>query len=279
MCLLLIAYRQHPHFPLLLLANRDEFFRRPSAPAHRWRDREIIAGRDLEAGGTWLGTAPHGRVAAVTNMREPGAAEPPGVRSRGEIPLDFLSGGLSPAGFADVLAGPRYRGFNAVLYDHRQQPQLMCAGNRHTPFAIAPGYHGISNGAPDAPWPKVERGRSALAQLVAELLQAPDRPLGEENFVQPALALLADERRAPDADLPDTGIGLPLERALSSIFVRIEADDLDAADGSPAPLDSGYGTRASTLLAVDAAGGTQLWEQAYQHGQPVGETLHFNTVA
>ena len=266
MCLLLIAYQQHPRYPLILLANRDEFYRRPTAPGAPWEDGVITAGRDLEAGGTWLGVTPRGRVAAVTNIREPGTPEPPGVLSRGEIPVNFLRGSQTPERFSSAINGTRYRGFNALLFDLRAKEPLVCAGNRHAPFAMTPGVHGISNGAPDAPWPKVRNGSRCLAQLVGAL---PDR-LDTENFVTPALALLADDTRAPEPQLPDTGVGTAMESALSSIFVHIHDGEL--GDTS---LSGGYGTRASTLVAVNTDGGIQLWEQTYTDGRVTGELRHF----
>ncbi|WP_406828338.1 NRDE family protein [Microbulbifer sp. ARAS458-1] len=276
MCLLLIAYRQHPKFPLLLLANRDEFYARPTEPAHPWPNSPITAGRDLQAGGTWLGITPGGRVAAVTNIREPQVPEPEGALSRGEIPVRFLEGEESPAAFAKGLAGQRYRGFNALLFDARllaggAAASLVCAGNRHQPFAITAGVHGISNGAPDAPWPKVTHGCRALAELAATL---PDS-LGQDNFVTPALKLLADHRRAATEQLPDTGVGEALESALSPIFVRITADD--AMPDSP--LSAGYGTRLSSLVAVDADGGAQFWEQGYTDGLVSGPPQYFQLPA
>src|SRR5690606_33513946 len=108
--------------------NRDEFYRRPTAPAQPWEDGNVVAGRDLEAGGTWLGIAPGGRVAAVTNMREPGAPEPADLLSRGEIPIGFLTGNTNPTSYAHALPGARYRGFNALLFDPRAEPPLVCAG-------------------------------------------------------------------------------------------------------------------------------------------------------
>lgn len=269
MCLLLIAYRQHTRYPLLLLANRDEFYRRPSAPAQPWEHSGIVAGRDLEAGGTWLGIAPGGRVAAVTNIREPGAPEPPQVLSRGEIPAGFLASAISPTAYATALPGPRYRGFNALLFDPRAAQPLVCAGNRHRPFGITPGFHGISNGAPDDPWPKVTRGCDSLAALLQDL----PHTLDEKNFVAPALALLADAKRAPQSQLPETGVGAAMESALSAIFVRITPEDLDARD-RPAMAD-GYGTRASTLVAIDSDGGAQLWEQGFADGRVSGALRHF----
>ncbi|MBY6190166.1 NRDE family protein [Microbulbifer agarilyticus] len=272
MCLLLIAYRQHPQFPFIVLANRDEFYARATQVAGPWHDQPITAGRDLEAGGTWLGVAPNGRVAAVTNMREPQMPEPADVLSRGEIPVNFLTGEQTPSAFAQGIEGPRYRGFNTLLFDAHllsddHNPALVCAGNRHQPFAITAGVHGISNGAPDSPWPKVIHGCTALSKLTAGL---PNR-LDENSFVTPALDLLADTRRAPVDELPDTGVGEALESALSSIFVRIL--DGDAPPGTP--LSTGYGTRVSSLVAVDRDGGIQFWEQGYENGQRSGAPRHF----
>lgn len=272
MCLLLIAYRQHPRYPLLLLANRDEFYRRPAARAHCWEDREIIAGRDLEAGGTWLGITPTGRVAAVTNIREPGVPEPDGALSRGEIPVNFLAGERSPASYARELPSARYRGFNTVLFDPHASTPLVCAGNRHAPFAMDTGVHGISNGAPDAPWPKVIDGCRSLSRLVAVLSQE----VNEESFADPALALLTDSTRAPAEQLPDTGVGQPMESALSPIFVRIDETDANGNLDDLGGLRAGYGTRASTLVAVDSDGGIQLWEQTYVDGQVSGIPRHFS---
>ncbi|GAB2509898.1 NRDE family protein [Microbulbifer agarilyticus] len=272
MCLLLIAYRQHPQFPLLVLANRDEFYARATQAAAPWHDRAITAGRDLEAGGTWLGVAPNGRVAAVTNMREPQVPDPSDPLSRGEIPVNFLTDEQTPCAFAQGIQGPRYRGFNSLLFDANlldddRNPALVCAGNRHAPFAITAGVHGISNGAPDSPWPKVIHGCAALAKLTADLPNA----LDENSFVTPALNLLADTRRAPRTELPDTGVGEALESALSSIFVHIVDGDVPAGT----PLATGYGTRVSSLVAVNRDGGIQFWEQGYENGQLSGKARHF----
>ncbi|WP_237062959.1 NRDE family protein [Microbulbifer zhoushanensis] len=270
MCLLLFAYRTHPHYPLLLAANRDEFFARPTAAADHWGDSGVVAGRDLEAGGTWAGAAA-GRVAAVTNIREPQVPSPTAPLSRGDIPRDFLLGPDKPREFAAQLAAERYRGYNALLFQLGEQPELVCAGNRHPAFAFAPGVHGISNGAPDAPWPKVVRGRAQLAQLVAGL----GTGLGQDNFVTPALALLGDRQPASVQELPDTGVGRALERALSPMFVHIERGELAVPrDGDKTPPDV-YGTRASTLVAVDRDGVTQFWEQTFTETGQSGPLRHF----
>ncbi|WP_444946035.1 NRDE family protein [Microbulbifer sp. VTAC004] len=271
MCLLLFAYRCHPEYPLLLIANRDEFYARPTAPAAQWNTGSLVAGRDLEAGGTWAGISP-GRVAAVTNIREPGTPEPDNAFSRGEIPVNFLTGMSTPEQFARTLQGPRYRGFNALLFDLRAEHPLTCAGNRHTPFLFTAGVHGISNGAPDAPWPKVEKGKAGLERIVQNI----KGPISGHNFVEPALSLLQDRQRAADANLPKTGVGLSLERALSSIFVQINhREKLLPAGTKTDNLTGGYGTRASTVVAFNRNGASQLWEQTFENGEPQGPLRHF----
>lgn len=269
MCLLLFAYRCHPDYPLLLAANRDEFYRRPSAPAAPWEGSGMVAGRDLEGGGTWAGIA-RGRAAAVTNIREPQVPTPKDPLSRGDIPRDFLRGHSTPSAFATSLTDQRYRGFNALLFQLGAGDELVCAGNRHKPFTFTAGVHGISNGAPDAPWPKVEKGRAGLARLLRGL----DGQLDEENFVEPALAILRDRAPAPRQDLPHTGVGRELELALSPIFVQVErGDDFPAAATADSP--GAYGTRASTLMAVHRSGRTELWEQNYESGDVAGPVRHF----
>ncbi|WP_346837766.1 NRDE family protein [Microbulbifer sp. SAOS-129_SWC] len=268
MCLVLFAYRSHPLYPLLLIANRDEFYRRASAPAAPWPGENLVAGRDLEGGGTWAGIA-RGRAAAVTNVREPGRPEPHLALSRGDIPRDFLTGESTPEDYAAGLDGPRYRGFNTLLFQLGAERELVCAGNRHRPFTVEPGIHGISNGAPDAPWPKVRRGREGLAQLLRDAGEQID----ERGFVLPALALLRDDRPAPAADLPHTGVSAALELALSPLFIHIEPEDF--AQASTADQPGGYGTRASTVIAVDHRGRSQLWEQSYHRGRANGPLRHF----
>ena len=269
MCLLLFAYRCHPEYPLLLLANRDEFYRRPTAPAAPWPGEGLVAGRDLQAGGTWAGIA-RGRVAAVTNIREPARTDPADPLSRGDIPRMFLRGAAAPGDYAAGLAVARYRGFNALLFQQGATPELLCAGNRHPAFSLPSGIHGISNGAPDAPWPKVVRGKDKVARLLRGIGPHIDR----DNFVHPALALLQDRVFAPEHALPDTGVSHELELALSPLFVHIEEGDFPATIAGDHP--GAYGTRASTLIAVDRHGHTQLWEQTYRDGQAMEPLRHFH---
>ncbi|WP_323846629.1 NRDE family protein [Microbulbifer magnicolonia] len=269
MCLLLFAYRCHPQYPLLLLANRDEFYDRPSAAAAPWEGEALVAGRDLQAGGTWAGIA-RGRAAAVTNIREPQVPTPVNPLSRGDIPRDFLRGNATPAEFALRLADQRYRGFNALLFQLDADSELVCAGNRHSPFSFTAGIHGISNGAPDAPWPKVQKGRAGLRRIVQDI----QGPIDADNFVRPALALLQDRATAAPADLPSTGVGPELELALSPLFVKIDTRDKFPAAIAGAST-SGYGTRASTMMAIDSRGRSQIWEQSYNAGRALDPLRHF----
>ncbi len=226
MCLILFAHRRHPEYPLVVIANRDEYYARPSRDAHWWDDAPIFAGRDLEAGGTWLGVDRRGRFAAVTNVREPGGMQP-GARSRGELPRDFLAGATDGEAYLDAVAtrAREYSGFNLLLGDSNA---LWFYSNRdHGRRRIAPGIYGISNGAFDEPWPKLASGKAELGQALAADVD-PDA-LSE---------ILTDHRIADDHELPRTGVPLDVERMLSSRFIR-----------SP-----GYGTRACTVLLFGADG-------------------------
>ena len=244
MCLILIAHRAHPRYPLVVAANRDEWFRRPSAPAAFWEDApDVLAGRDLEQGGTWLGVTRSGRFAALTNFREPGAhrAEAP---SRGALVSDFLRGREATLEFLARLAphAARYNGFNLVTWDGET---LAATSNRNgSTHPLGAGVFGLSNHLLDTPWPKVREGRIGLAALLAR-----------EVSVEALLELLDDTRIAEDRELPDTGVGLEWERRLSPL--RIVAAD--------------YGTRCSTVLLVDREGGVELAERTFApNGTPAG---------
>lgn len=219
MCLIALAWQSHPDYPLIVAANRDEFHARATAPARFWPEAPaLLAGRDLVAGGTWLGVTRGGRFAALTNFREPHGAR--GERSRGLLVSEYLLGQESPEAYAAAVmarAG-HYGGFNLLLADERT---LLALSNRgQPPRRLPPGVYALSNHLLDSPWPKVARARQALqAQLAAPTVEG-------------LLALLADDAAAPDEALPDTGVGLALERLLAPPFIR-------------SPL---YGTRASTVL-------------------------------
>lgn len=242
MCLILLAYRQHPDYALVVAANRDEFYERPSLPAHLWEDApEVLAGRDLRAGGTWLGVTRTGRFAAVTNVREPGQPEAP--RSRGELPQAFLLSTTPSAHYAARIEHNAYAGFNLLHWDGET---LYYSSNRAPARPLPPGIYGLSNASLDSPWPKVETGVKAL-----------ERALSREDLGEALLDLLEDRGQPPDEALPDTGVGLELERLLAPCFIRSER----------------YGTRASTALLLGADGHGELIERNFDARGP-SETRH-----
>lgn len=240
MCLILLAWQAHPRYPLVLAANRDEFFARPSAGAAFWEDApHVLAGRDLQGGGTWLGVTRQGRFAALTNYRDPAQvrADAP---SRGELVSRFLRGDESPDAYALWLAAaaPRYNGFN-LLYGTLSGPQRSLRYFSNCGDAgrvLEPGIYGLSNHLLDTPWPKVARGKSELARALAALPEE-----------APLLALLRQDGIARDEELPRTGVSLEWERLLSAAFVR-----------SP-----DYGTRSSTLLILDAEDDLHMTEVGF----------------
>lgn len=233
MCLILVGWQVHPDYPLVVAANRDEFYARATAAAAFWPDvPEILGGRDLQAGGTWLGATRSGRFAAVTNVREPGT--PPGRRSRGELTSRFLHSSQSPIDYAEALVADDYAGYNLLLADTQT---LVYASNRGIASrALEPGIYGLSNHRLDTPWPKLLKARESFAQALATLPK-------EQAF----FSLLADRRVEADENLPDTGVPLAWERLLSAVFVH-----------SP-----DYGTRASTLLMRNHAGIVLLHEKSF----------------
>jgi len=250
MCLILLAYQSHPRYFLIVAANRDEFFRRPAAPAAWWGDRSpVLGGRDLEASGTWLGVTRNGRFAALTNYRDPPAHRPE-APSRGGLVTGFLESTQSPAHYLDALVSQSqaYNGFNLLVADRYDLLAYRNRGEGVQP--LARGIHGISNGVLDEPWPKVMQGRAAVHDAIA----ASDEPDPEI-----LLQLLADRTQAVDSELPDTGIDREWERLLSARFIA-------------AP---GYGTRCSTVLLWDVEGKVRFIERSFdERGAELG-TVEF----
>ncbi len=250
MCLILFAWRMHEKFPLILAANRDEFYERPSAPAAFWQDApDILAGRDLKRGGTWLGISRTGRLAAVTNYRDPASLKQD-APSRGELVSDYLHGRKNPETFLCQLASraPRYNGFSLLVGDGSG---LVYFSNRGETRRLAPGIHGMSNHLIDTPWPKVVRGKQAL-----EALLLPRNDPSPEAL----LALLASRSRPPDESLPATGVGLEWERVLSPLFIE-----------SPT-----YGTRCSTVVLIDREGTVTFVERVFIGGSEPWLTSRFD---
>jgi uncharacterized protein with NRDE domain len=227
MCLILVVWRKHPQYPCLIAANRDEFHGRAAEPAHWWLDRpQILAGRDLVAGGTWLGITRTGRFAALTNYRSL-QDKRMDLPSRGRLVTDALE---SPGSAQDDLGrlhriGPNYNGFNLIFSDGEQLGVYESVPD--VGRALAPGIYGLSNHVLDTPWPKVERAKARLHGLL-------DRTIDPGSVLE----LLRDDRPAPDEELPGTGMSLEWERLLSSAFIR----------------GSDYGTRCSTVIRIDQRG-------------------------
>jgi uncharacterized protein with NRDE domain len=248
MCLILLAWQAHPDYPLVVAANRDEFFSRRTAAADFWEDApNVLAGRDLEAGGTWLGVTRNGRFAALTNYRDP-ARNTMGAPSRGVLVRRFLIGGQSAEDYLSELesCADRYNGFNLIFGD---PDGLWCFSNcGEGEQALAPGVYGLSNHLLDTPWPKVARGKSALNGALQAL---PNEA--------PLFALLRDDSIAPDDALPRTGVSLEWERLLSAAFVR-----------SPQ-----YGTRSATVLLRDRSGWVRFIEQGFLPDASPGERREF----
>ena len=253
MCLIAFALDAHPDYALVLAANRDEFYDRPTAPAHFWEgDQGLLAGRDERAGGTWMGVTRAGRFAALTNVRTgPRAERRPDAPSRGTLVKAFLTDERPPAAFLDALAdeADRYNGFNllAGVFEADETPRLMHYSNHGSERArrVTPGVHGLSNAALDTAWPKVESARAGLARLLNDDRAAP----------APLLDLLSDPAPASEESLPDTGVPREWERALSSVF--IQTDD--------------YGTRSSTALLVGHSGDVTFVERTFEEGTPAGD--------
>jgi len=253
MCLLSFAIDTHPHYRLVLAANRDEFFRRPTASARFWDDApQILAGRDLEAGGTWLGVAGNGRLAALTNYF--GLNEhAPGKPSRGALVADFLKGDLSPEGYLEHLRriGDQYNGFGLIFGDSTGFNYYTNRGP--SVHGIPAGVHGLGNHLLDTNWPKVVAIKAGLQRIIenSDIIDTED-----------LFNLLTDRTRYPDHTLPDTGAGIELERSLSSIFVT--RDD--------------FGTRCSTVILIDRNNRMTFLERSFdEQGNSTGTVeYHLN---
>lgn len=248
MCLIAFAWRAHPRWRLVLVGNRDEFHARPTAPLASWDEApQILAGRDLEAGGTWAGVGAQGRASVITNVRDM-SADHSGL-SRGLLVADYLGSTLPARAHAiELMASARdYRPFNLLTFDRDDAYYL---GNHPNARAqpVETGVHGLSNADFNAPWPKTR----ALVHRLDEWLKE-----GEEDDLDALFGMLSDQGRWPDDLLPDTGIGIERERFLSSAFI----------------VGENYGTRASTVILVDHEDRTLIAERRFgPGGVPAGET-------
>jgi uncharacterized protein with NRDE domain len=238
MCVLAFAWRSHPDWPLVLAGNRDELHARPAEPLARWAEApQVLGGRDLAGGGTWLGVSEEGRLVVVTNLRGFGPPQPE-APSRGLLARDVLTGDGPYAHFSKADL-PAFNPINLIMVS--DGVARFCANRPAAVMrTLEAGIYGLSNGDLDEPWPKTSRLKAALAAWLQ----------GDDHASQRLLDILADETRPPDAELPSTGLDLERERLVSPIFIRSEV----------------YGTRCSTVVRIDASGHGEILERRYGPG-------------
>lgn len=250
MCLFFCAFEFHPKYRLIIAANRDEFYDRPSQRASFWPEApELLAGKDLQGGGTWFGITRSGRFAAITNYRDP-RSHLNDSPSRGLLLTDYLLGSADPEGYLERVSrkGAAYNGFNLIAGTTRE---LYYTSNRKGGIiALTPGLYGLSNHLLDTPWPKVARGKEAFGNLLSQ---------GGDPDPEALFDILSDRSIVEDRLLPETGIGLDWERILSARFIV-----------SPV-----YGTRSSTLLYVDRQDRVTFVERNFNSASGPGETARF----
>ncbi|WP_028470535.1 NRDE family protein [Neptunomonas japonica] len=244
MCLITFAYQQHPEYSLIMVANRDEFYARPTLDMHFWKDHpNVLAGKDLQQNGTWLGINKNGKLAAVTNFRD-GTSIESNVKSRGALTRRFLTKETPAKTYLQELAtdSSPYGGFNLLLGD---TTGLYYCSNKGAPSErIAPGVYGLSNAYLDSSWPKVDAAKQGLVELIK-------RELSIESLAN----LLHSKHQAADKDLPNTGISYEWEKQLSACFINIPS----------------YGTRATTVLLQKNSGETQIAEFRFNPSGKVSE--------
>jgi len=236
MCLVVFSYKHHPDYKLIIAANRDEFYQRPTKPADFWESTELLAGKDLEAHGTWMGVTKSGRVSLLTNYRDLRNIKQ-NAPTRGKLVTDFLLNDHKPKQYLENIdtISHAYNGFNLVLGN---QEDLWYYSNQEKKITmLGSGIYGLSNALLDTPWPKLTRAKEKVGVEINQNNLNPEKILDS----------LFDEFRPNDEKLPDTGIGLEKERMLSSIFIK-----------SP-----NYGTRCSTFLSIDKDNNAVFHERTY----------------
>ncbi len=237
MCLIFLSLNNHPDYKLIIAANRDEFYTRKTASAHFWEDYpNILGGRDLEASGTWMAMNKNGKISLVTNYRDPANINPH-APSRGQLVSDFLINGDKPKVYLDNVShqAALYNGFN--LLSGNPDELWYLSNYQQGVKRLESGIYGLSNHLLDTPWPKVSRGKNKFEAILHNSIISPDS----------LFELLYDEQRAEDQFLPDTGIGIERERALSSMFIKT----------------NGYGTRCSTIVLIDRKNNVLYSERTY----------------
>ncbi|HCH23863.1 MAG TPA: hypothetical protein DE179_06150 [Oceanospirillaceae bacterium] len=250
MCLIVVAHQVHPNYPLLLAANRDEFRQRPTQRMHHWQQPNILAGKDLQAGGTWLGVGNDGRWAALTNYRD-GSSKTVAGPSRGHICTHFIEQDLSALHFAQQLSQQTYAGFNVLLWDGEDLVYYASQGEQALQV-LKPGIYGLSNAHLDTNWPKVNIVKAGMTDLLAE----------PEVAHQHLQNIMFNNQLAAHHLLPDTGIPLDWEQRLSSCF--IDAPDMD------------YGTRTCISILQDQTGQLHIKERDFDTTNSPDQDFSFN---
>ena len=242
MCLIAITTQIHPLYPLIIAANRDEFYHRPTDPLAFWQDHpNILAGRDLQQNGTWLGITKTGRFAAITNFRDPAATDPH-APSRGLLVSNFLASDQPPQKYLQTIkdSGEKYNGFNLVIGDMNQ---LWWYSNKKKDIVkIEPGIHVISNHLMNTPWPKTQKALAGMQEICRQNTQIDPKDIFQ---------ILADKNQPPDNQLPDTGVGLEWERLLSPVFISSDI----------------YGTRSSAVIFAEPSGQIRFVERTFKPQQ------------
>jgi uncharacterized protein with NRDE domain len=246
-CLIVLAIGQSERYPIILAGNRDEFHNRPTAKANWWADKkDIVGGRDLQAGGSWLALQRSGRFAAVTNFRD-GESTSARFRSRGHLVTDFLEGKASPVDFVNSIDGGRYAGFNLIVGD---TDRVAYVSNRGAgPRALEPGIYGLSNALLDEPWDKVERSKASLRALLAT------DTVNETTL----LRLLNDRAPGPIEEAQSGPLDFAAMRAITAPFI----------------VTPHYGTRCSTIVLADTARSWHVTERRFDAaGAAVGDSRY-----
>ncbi len=250
MCILFIAIKQHKDYPLVILANRDEFQQRPTTSARFWKEHpELLAGRDLQEGGTWLGLTKTGRISALTNYRDiPLHKE--GRKSRGLLVRDYLTTDTTTAAYLDLLVETKdnYNPYNILIGNPNELYVYNNVSNEIN--QLEEGFHGLSNAYLNSPWPKISRGIDGLKNYIL------NSKLSKDDL----FSIMKDETKAPDSMLPNTGVGLEKERFLSSIFIQNQV----------------YGTRSTAVILYDWQNTVSFYERTYNPGGETTSELEFS---
>ncbi|VEN74911.1 conserved hypothetical protein [Candidatus Desulfarcum epimagneticum] len=256
MCLIVFSHHAHPKYRLALAANRDEFYERPAAPLGFWEDHpQILGGRDLTGGGSWMGVNKRLSFAAITNYRDPASINPD-APTRGNLVKDFLLDGQSPREYMARVEkiGPRHNGFNLIVGDRDEAWFYSngAAARGKGAQKIPPGFYGLSNRILDTPWPKVKKAKAALKPMLTR----------DEVKTEAVFQALGDRSLPPAEDLPETGVGPEWEKMLSPVFIS-----------SP-----GYGTRGSSILLIEKNETARFLERRFipqKDGSPRETTREF----